>query len=160
MILIQECLLSSLSNAAQGHLRKRMNHNFHVSLADPINRMLNALEPDSYVWPHKHEKPDKREIFIRLKGRLAVFYFDDAGVVTDQAVLGPDEGNYGVEIPAGTWHTIVALESGTIVYEIKDGPYQPEDDKHFAPWAPPEGSPEAALYLQELLSHLAPDERA
>ncbi|WP_062124671.1 WbuC family cupin fold metalloprotein [Geofilum rubicundum] len=157
MMLIHDDLLDSLSQEAKDHPRKRRNHNFHTSLADPINRMLNALEPESYVCPHKHEGPDKREVFIRLKGRLAVFYFDDAGAVTDQVVLGSDEGNYGVEIPAGTWHTIVALESGTIVYEIKDGPYHPEDDKHFAPWAPREGSAEASVYLQKLLSLLGAD---
>jgi cupin fold WbuC family metalloprotein len=156
MMLIHDDLLEALSQEAQDHPRKRKNHNFHTSLADPINRMLNALEPESYVCPHKHERPDKREVFILLKGRLAVFYFDNTGEITDMVVLGPNEGNYGVEIPAGTWHTVVAMESGTVVYEIKDGPYRAEDDKHFAQWAPDEGSPEASLYLQKLLSLLAP----
>ncbi|MCA1745626.1 MAG: WbuC family cupin fold metalloprotein, partial [Bacteroidales bacterium] len=60
MILINSRLLDALSLEAKEHPRKRKNHNFHTSLADPINRMLNAVEPESYVRPHKHEKPDKR----------------------------------------------------------------------------------------------------
>lgn len=160
MILINDPLLDALSLEAKEHPRMRKNHNFHVSLTDPINRMLNAVEPESYVRPHKHEKPDKREVFILLKGRMAVFYFDEAGVVTEIVVLDPDEGNYGIEIPPGTWHTLVALKSGTVVYEIKDGPYRVEDDKHFAEWAPQEGSPEAPLYLQKLLKLLVPSSNA
>ena len=160
MILIHDRLLDALSLEAKNLARKRKNHNFHASLADPINRMLNAVEPDSYVCPHKHEKPDKREVFILLKGRMAVFYFDDAGAVTETAVLDHKEGNYGIEIPSGVWHTLVALQSGTVVYEIKDGPYRIEDDKHFAEWAPQEGSPEAPLYLQKLLKLLVPNSNA
>ncbi len=160
MILIHDRLLNSLSQEAKEHGRKRKNHNFHTSLADPINRMLNAVEPESYVCPHKHEKPDKREVFILLKGQMAVFYFDDAGTVTESGVLDHELGCYGIEIPAGIWHTVVALKSGTVVYEIKDGPYRVEDDKHFAEWAPQDGSPEAPLYLQKLLKLLVPNSNA
>jgi cupin fold WbuC family metalloprotein len=160
MILMDDSLLDGLSQEARGLARKRKNHNFHTSLADPINRMLNALEPESYVCPHKHENPDKREVFIILKGRLAVFFFDDAGMVTETTILDQDEGRYGIEIPPGIWHTVVALKTGTIVYEIKDGPYRLEDDKHFGQWAPQEGSPEAPLYLQKLLKLLVPNSNA
>lgn len=160
MILINERLLDTLSQEAKEHPRKRKNHNFHASLADPINRMLNAVEPESYVCPHKHENPDKREVFILLRGRMAVFYFDETGTVTESVVLDHDEGSYGIEIPPGMWHTLVALSSDTVVYEIKDGPYRVEDDKHFAEWAPQEGSPEAPLYLQKLLKLLVPNSNA
>jgi cupin fold WbuC family metalloprotein len=160
MILINEGLLDALSQEARVHPRKRKNHNFHASLADPINRMLNAVEPESYVCPHKHEKPDKREVFILLKGRMAVFYFDEAGTVTGSVVLDHKEGSYGIEIPPGMWHTVVALSSDTVVYEIKDGPYRVEDDKHFAEWAPQEGSPEALSYLQKLLKFLVSNSNA
>lgn len=160
MILVDGKLLDALSKEAKGHPRKRKNHNFHSSLADPINRMLNAVEPESYIHPHKHENPDKREVFLLLKGRMAVFFFDDAGEVTKTAVLDQAEGCYGIEIPPGTWHTVVSLMSGTVVYEIKDGPYRVDDDKHFATWAPQEGSPEAPLYLQKLFNFLVPSSNA
>lgn len=143
-------LLSEVSSKAKNSLRKRMNHNFHDDLADPINRMLNAFEPGTYVQPHKHEHPDKREVFILLKGSLLVVFFDNDGNPTEFILLDREKGNLAVEIASGTWHTIIALESGSVVYEIKDGPYSPLDDKNFATWAPREGMNECPEYFNRL----------
>jgi cupin fold WbuC family metalloprotein len=119
-------------------------------LADPINRMLNAFEPGTYIQPHKHETPDKREVFIVLRGSLVVVFFDDFGTPTDFVLLDRDKGNFAVEIPVGAWHTVIALESGSVVYEVKDGPYFPISDKNFASWAPKEGDANCGLYLEQL----------
>ncbi len=127
-----------------------MNHNFHDDLADPISRMLNALEPGTYVQPHKHENPDKREIFIVLRGSLVVVIFDDSGNPADFILLDPRKGNHVVEIPPGAWHSLFSLESGTVVYEVKDGPYIPISDKNFATWAPKEGEPGCEEFLSQL----------
>lgn len=151
---ISRQIISEVSGQAQTSSRKRKNYNYHESYADPINRMLNAVEPGSYVQPHKHENPDKREVFILLKGKLAVFFFDDLGNVTKKIILDNNE-NFGVDIPSKIWHTIVALEPGTVVYEIKDGPYSPEDDKNFAKWAPKEGGESCEEYLRNLFTILA-----
>lgn len=150
---IDKEVLNCVIQQAKSAPRKRKNYNFHETFGDPINRMLNAVEPGSYVQPHKHEDPDKREVFLLLKGRMAVVFFDNNGNVNDHIILDNKE-NFGVEIPPSAWHTIIALETGTIVYEIKDGPYSVSDDKNFANWAPKEGDKNCHDYLNELISKL------
>ena len=150
MQIVSHELLNEVTQKAKVSLRRRMNHNFHDDLADPINRMLNAFEPGTYIQPHKHENPDKREVFILLRGSLVVVFFDNLGNATDFVLLNRDQGNYAVEIPAGVWHSIVALESGSVVYEVKDGPYLPMNDKNFASWAPKEGDLGCEEYLKNL----------
>lgn len=145
-------LLDEVASKALNSARLRMNHNFHDDLADPINRMLNAFEPGTYVQPHKHENPDKREVFIILRGSLVVVFFDNDGTPNDFVLLDPIKGNFAVEIPPKTWHSVVALESGSVVYEVKDGSYSPLDDKDFASWAPKEGDEDCSAYLESLIN--------
>ncbi|MEI6141616.1 MAG: WbuC family cupin fold metalloprotein [Mariniphaga sp.] len=148
--IISEQSLSELSQKAASLPRKRLNFNYHEDLADPINRMLNAFEPDTYIHPHKHENPDKREVFIILKGSLVIVIFDGSGNPVEFILLNHQNGNHGIEIPPGVWHTVFSLESGTVAYEIKDGPYIQISDKNFATWAPKEGHPDSAEYLWKL----------
>ena len=150
MQIVSHELLNEVTQKAKVSLRRRMNHNFHDDLADPINRMLNAFEPGTYIQPHKHENPDKREVFILLRGSLVVVFFDNLGNATDFVLLNRDKGNYAVEIPEGVWHSLFALESGSVVYEVKDGPYLPMNDKNFASWAPKEGDLGCEEYLKNL----------
>ncbi|MBD0256547.1 MAG: WbuC family cupin fold metalloprotein [Cytophagales bacterium] len=154
MIRIDTPLLDTLSGKAKAAPRRRTNHNFHQSAADPLNRMLNAMEPGTYVQPHKHENPDKREAFLLLRGKMLVVSFDAAGRVTDHVVLDPQTGNFGLEVPPRTYHTLICLAEGSVLYELKDGPYDVTNDKTFAPWAPPEGSAEAPEYNRQLLRQL------
>ncbi|WP_319590638.1 WbuC family cupin fold metalloprotein [uncultured Draconibacterium sp.] len=150
---IDKQTLDNLCAEAKQADRQRKNLNYHSNFNDPINRMLNAVEPGSYVQPHKHENPDKREVFIILRGKMAVVFFDDDGNITENLILDNKE-NYGVEIPPAVWHTIIALERGTVVYEVKDGPYSPSDDKNFASWAPKEDEKESADYIRHILKSL------
>ncbi len=150
-ILINQKLLSETTEKAKQTDRKRINYNFHTDYSDPMNRMLNALEPGTYCRPHKHEDPDKREVFLVLKGTMAVIFFHPNGEISEIVKLCPAEGSYGVEVPPGVWHTLVSLESGSVAYEVKDGPYIQMNDKNFALWAPEEGSKEAPSYLQTLI---------
>jgi len=145
--------LELLKTEAVKSERLRKNYNYHESFDDPINRMLNAVEPGSYVQPHKHENPDKREVFLLLRGKMAVVFFDNEGNITEHVILD-NEKHFGVEIPPSVWHTIIALKPGTVVYEIKDGPYFPADDKNFANWAPREGDTECMDYMNEILKEL------
>ena len=151
MIRIDNEIVEATSKKAGKSGRRRMNHNFHPVLEDPLQRMLNAVEPGTYIRPHKHEDPDKTEVFMVLRGRILVVEFDDAGNITDKIVLDASEGYYGAEIAPRTWHTIVSLEKGSVAYEVKNGPYNPIDDKNFAKWAPEEGDPKAAEFLEELI---------
>ena len=153
MKIVDSELLERISKDASSSPGRRKNFNFHESFLDPINRMLNAIEPGSFIRPHKHEKPDKREVFILLKGKLAVVFFDNSGTVTEKILLNGID-NFGVEIPPGIWHTVISLQKGTVVYEIKDGPYSPENDKHFAEWAPTGNEKECEIFLNEVIKKL------
>ena len=148
--IVSEESLFELSKKASLLPRKRLNFNFHEDLADPINRMLNAFEPGSYIQPHKHENPDKREVFIVLKGSLVVVIFDETGNPIEFVLLDPQKGNHAIKIPPGTWHSVFSLVTGSVAYELKDGPYQQILDKNFASWAPKEGHQDCDDYLRKL----------
>jgi cupin fold WbuC family metalloprotein len=154
MIIINHELTAGVSEEAKRSPRLRKNYNFHVDYEDPINRMLNAFEPGTYVRPHKHEAPDKCEVFIILTGRALALRFDADGEIIGHAVLNHAQGIYGVEFAPREWHTIISLASGTVLFEVKQGPYVQIIDKNFAPWAPPEGSPQAAVYLASISAQL------
>lgn len=150
MKLITEELLDSVTAQAQANSRLRMNYNFHTSMDEPVHRMLNALEPGTYLPPHRHT--DKEETYLLLRGKMWVFFYDESGKVTEKVLLDPLKGNYGLEIPAGTWHSIVVLESGTVIFEIKKGPYYPLPPEDLASWAPaPSDVKGAEAFMNKLL---------
>jgi len=154
MIKISEEFMIDLSDKARCTTRKRQNFTFHKSDNDTLQRMLNALEPESYTHPHKHENPDKREVFLILKGRVLVVEFNPTGKIVDHIILNEKGKNKGVEFPPGSWHTLISLEKGSVVYELKDGPYDKKSDKTFAPWAPNEGQPGADTFNEKILKQL------
>jgi cupin fold WbuC family metalloprotein len=154
MIIIDINIIENLIKEACSLPRKRKNYNFHSDYSDPVNRMIHAMEPETYVQPHKHENPDKREVFIILKGKLVIVEFEDNGCIAGHFVLDPYLDNYGAEIPPRTWHSLIVLQKNTVVYEVKDGPYDEASDKIFAPWAPVEGSIECAGYNRKILAEL------
>lgn len=149
MTVIDDRLCESVLVKAKDSERKRMNHNFHDSFDNPLQRFLNALEPNSYIQPHKHAQPMKEELFILIKGSVLVLEYDNDGNVLNSTVLNHKLGNYGVEIKADIWHSCIALEQNTVFYEVKAGPYCPPD-KVMADWAPQEGSDEAVLFMENL----------
>lgn len=112
-----------------------MNYNFHQH-EEPVQRFLNAVEPGSYVRPHRHVDPPKWEMFVCLRGRGAAVVFDDEGRITEICRLDPTRGEYGVEIEAGAWHSIISLAPGSVFLEVKEGPYKPKHAGVFAPWSP------------------------
>ncbi len=147
MKIIDNKVLEALTAEAKASLRKRKNKDYHTGPEDLLQRLLNAIEPETYVRPHKHQNPDKREVFIILKGSAAIVTFDNKGNVSGKAIISSEQGVYVVEIPAGIWHTVISLENNTVYYEVKDGPYNPENDKTFAIWAPEENTQAAVIYL-------------
>jgi cupin fold WbuC family metalloprotein len=146
--------LEALQLKASQSPRKRMNFNYHDDAGDPMQRMLHAMQPGTYVQPHKHENPDKREAFIVLTGTFVLIEYGDTGEIINSVVLDRDIGIYGAEVPPRTWHSLIALAENSVVYEIKDGPYSPIDDKNFASWAPREGDAKCLPYLQNLIKKL------
>jgi len=137
--------LRTLSVEARASVRRRKNLNLHETLDDPIQRLCNAFEPGTYVRPHRHGA-DVWELFALLAGRAAALTFDAHGIVTARAELGA-ETNCVVEIPAGVWHSLVALAPGTVLFEVKHGPYRPSGEDNFAAWAPPENTARAAAFV-------------
>ena len=154
MVRIGKELFDRVSAEAAVAPRRRKNHNFHKDYGDPVQRMLNAIEPWSYIRPHKHEDPDKREIFFSLRGRIVVVEFAEDGTVTDHFLLDPLVQNFGTEIPERVYHTLIALDPETVSYEVKDGPFSPIDDKNFAPWAPREGDPAVRSFMEGILERV------
>jgi len=154
MIKIDNNFIESISVKAKVSPRLRMNYNFHPQLDDLLQRMLNAMEPDTYIRPHKHQDPDKTEVFFCLRGRMAVVEFTDKGEIHDYIVLDTKSGNYACEIPPRIWHTVISLEPGSVAYEFKNGPYSAINDKNFASWAPVEGTSDCATYLKSILGKL------
>jgi len=147
---ISQVLINQVSIEAKAASRLRKNLNFHQRDQSLCHRLLNAIEPDSYIPPHCHLGPEKDETIILLQGRLGVVFFDEKGNVTQADILAPGGEAVGVNIPHGEFHTFVSLESGTVFFESKAGPYQALTDEERAPWAPGEGSDGAAAYLAEL----------
>lgn len=154
MIKITEDFIKGISDKAKASSRGRTNYNFHKSYDEIVQRMLNAAEPGTYIQPHKHENPDKTEVFIILKGSVAVIEYDENGKVTDHIILDTERGARAVELPPRKWHSFIALKPGSVLYEVKEGPYDKDADKRFAPWAPPEGSEEAKEFNKKILLRL------
>lgn len=144
MKIINIKLLDNLSAHAKENPRRRQNLNLHQSYEDPSQRLLNAMEPASYIRPHRHLRDPKPESFIGLRGRLVLLIFDDTGKVEQVIPFGPQEDALGVDLSAGSWHTVVCLEEGSIFYETKPGPFVPIAGQDLAPWAPEAESAGAA----------------
>ena len=120
-MIIDKCLLDSVTKQAKESPRLRMNYNFHQSLEDKCHRFLNAVEPGTVVPIHRH--PTKDETFVLLRGRVVVYTYNDDGSVLESIELNPNEGRYGVNIPKGVWHKVESLETGSVFFECKEGPF-------------------------------------
>lgn len=148
--LIDAALLDAVTAEAKASPRLRKNRNFHRADDEPGHRLLNAIEPGSYIAPHRHLDACKDETMVVLRGCLGFVEFDDAGEVRRTAVLGAGGDALGVDIPRGAWHTVFALETGTVFLEAKAGPYRALTADERASWAPAEGDAAAADYQRRL----------
>jgi len=118
-------------------------------MEDNPHRFLNVLVKGTYVAPHRHLDPPKAESFVVLEGEIAFFIFDDVGAVVRTEKVGVDP--IGIDLPPGVWHATAPLSAHAVCYEVKPGPYSAATDKEFAPWAPREGEPGVAAYIESLL---------
>jgi cupin fold WbuC family metalloprotein len=150
MKIIDRQLLDTITALAQENPRLRKNYNLHPSDDACCHRLLNAIEPDSYIRPHRHLDPAKDESFIILRGILGVITFDENGAIAESIVLTAGEENLAADIPHGVFHAAVSLASGTVFFEAKAGPYMPLAEAEKAAWAPEEGTPTAPAYLARL----------
>lgn len=155
MKIINQGILDELSRGAAESVRRRKNLNLHDEYDDPCQRLFNALEPDTYVRPHRHTDPPKPECFMAVRGKMALVVFADDGQVDMIVPFGVDCVTVAIDLPPAMWHTLVSLESGSIFFETKPGPYASLSDKDFAPWSPAEGSTEAESYLANLIKKVS-----
>lgn len=147
--LIDQALLDDVAAVAAGSPRRRKNYNFHVSETAPSSRLLNAMELDSYIPPHCHLDESKDETIVVVRGKFGVVEFDASGKVTGKAMLTPGR-TVGINIPHGIYHTLLALEPGSVFFESKAGPYAPLTEAEKVTWAPQEGADAAVAYLANL----------
>ncbi|AAQ61954.1 WbuC family cupin fold metalloprotein [Chromobacterium violaceum] len=145
MKLLTQSDLADLSAQAACAPRLRAHHNIHAELGDAIQRLAIAMEPDTYVRPHRH--PGSPELLIMLSGALDWIEFDAAGETVVARHRLSEDGARVFEMPAGTWHSVVSLEPGSVVFEIKRGPYLPLPAADQAAWAPAEGDARVADML-------------
>ena len=139
-MIIDNILLDNLTVQAKESPRLRMNMDLRNSAADKSQRILTAIEPGSVVPIHRHQKTS--ETVVVLRGRVVEEYYSSAGVLeasyelaaggdarSESGLTERESGMTGVacalNIPAGQWHTLRALESGTVILEMKDGAYEP-----------------------------------
>lgn len=124
---ITQAILDQLTEQAKASPRLRMNLDLRDSEEDTSQRMLNAIEPGSPLPIHRHQNTS--EIVVCLRGRLVEEYYDELErICTDRIELSPNGPVVALNIPAGQWHTVRALESGTIIMECKNGAYEPLSD--------------------------------
>lgn len=121
-MLIDDNLIQRVTSLAKESPRLRKNYNFHETLDDPCQRMLNIMLKGTKFEIHRHN--NTAESFVLLKGKLDLIYFNDKGEETDRFRLDPTSGNYGIHIPAGQWHSLEIIEDSTI-FETREGPYIP-----------------------------------
>ncbi|MQA55064.1 WbuC family cupin fold metalloprotein [Pseudomonas piscis] len=143
---LDQALFSDLAEKAAANPRGRQHHNFHA-MEEPCHRLAVGLQPSTYIPPHRHLSADKAETLLVLKGRLGLLVFDEAGQLQDKRELQAGGDCVGVDIPAGVFHGLVALEPDSLMFECKAGPYRALNANEQATWAPREGEPGVAEYL-------------
>lgn len=126
-MVINQSLLNQLTEQAKASPRLRMNYDLRNSEDDGSQRMLNAIEPGSPECIHRHQHTS--ETIVCIRGRVVEEFYDELErICTDSIVLTPNGPNVAVNIPAGQWHSIRAVESGSVVLAVKDGKYEPLSD--------------------------------
>ena len=126
-MIIDKKVLDELTDKAKASPRRRMNMDLRDSEDDTSQRMLNAIEPDSVIPIHRHQKSS--ETVVCLRGCVVEEYYDELERMCEEAIeLSPNGPVYCLNIPAGQWHTLRSLESGSVILEVKDGKFEPIAD--------------------------------
>lgn len=148
---LDAAFLDALCREAAAAPRLRKNANLHAGNEYPCHRLFNALQPGTYVRPHRHLEASKDETLLLVRGSMGAFFFDGDGRVVRAERISP---GMAIDVPHGVWHTFVCLAPDTVFFEAKAGPYIPMTPEEAAPFAPPENDPAAPAYLASLLARL------
>ena len=133
-MIIDQKLMEALSAQAKANPRLRHAFDLRTTPEDQSQRILNAVEPGTILPIHRHR--GSTETIIVLRGKVVQHYYNDAGEKIASFVLSPSSEQVGISIPVGQWHALESLEEGSVIFECKDGSYQPlsaEDIMEIAP---------------------------
>ena len=147
---IDQTLFDSVARKALQRPRKRLNHNLHQS-SDLVQRFLNVLQPGTYVQPHRHVRETQGagfECFLVLQGSIGLLLFNAQGELIQRERLDAEGPLRGIELAEKQFHSLVALQANTVMFELKQGPYQPTADKNFLDMYPVEGTAQAVQQEQ------------
>ena len=122
-MIIDQSLLDTLSAQAKANPRLRQNYDLRNTPEDNSQRMLNALEPGTVMPIHRHRKSSETVVIVR--GSLIERFYDEEGNVTEEVLMVPGGENPVVQVEKGRWHSLECLEPNTILFESKDGKYEP-----------------------------------
>lgn len=157
MIEFSTSFLDDLVIQASLSPRRRQHHNVHSGPEEPCQRLFNAIGMDSYIRPHRHLLDPRNELLVAVRGSFAVLGFDQQGNVEGAVRVAVGSGSHGsgrsavgVELGPDDWHTVIALEPGSVLLEVKAGPFSESAAKELAFWSPEEGSAAAPAYLEGL----------
>lgn len=148
--IIGTTLMQKAIEASRSNPRKRVILPLHKTPEASLHRMLNAIQPHSYIRPHRHLYPPKPESLLVVQGSILCLVFNLDGDVQEIVTLAAGSCEFGFDSEPGVYHTFLALRTDTVVFEAKPGPYETTTDKDFAPWAPAEDSAGAKDYLASL----------
>lgn len=155
IVVLSQCLVERALEVSRESERKRVIQPFHKNHAENLHRMFNAMQPGTYVRPHRHLSVPKSEVFLLLRGAMDFMVFDDDGRIEFARRLRAGSEDFGIDLAPGKFHSMIVRAPDTVMYEVKPGPYSAQDDKDFAAWAPAEGHAGVAAYLQQLELALA-----
>ena len=122
-MIIDQKLIDDLSQQAKANPRLRQAFDLRTTPNDSSQRILNAVEPGTILPIHRHR--GSTETIIVLRGKVVQHYYDDNGNKTASYELAPNSAHVGMSVPVGQWHALESLEEGSVIFECKDGAYQP-----------------------------------
>ena len=122
-MIIDQIILDTLSQQAKANPRLRQAFDLRTTPEDQSQRILNAVEPGTILPIHRHR--GSIETIIVLRGKVVQHYYNDAGEKTASFELAPNSAQVGMSVPVGQWHALESLEEGSVIFECKDGAYQP-----------------------------------
>lgn len=148
-------MVSDLLALSRESPRKRIIQMMHKTHDAGVHKMFNAMQPGTYVTPHRHMHPTKTETVLVISGAMLFVEFTDDGEIKEHTLIQPGTQIFGIDVAPHVFHTFVVLKPDTLIFEVKDGPYVRETDKDIPDWAPREGTEEANDFLLALLKDLA-----
>lgn len=149
LFLLHNKMIENGLKASRMSERLRMILPLHRSQDAEVQRIINFLQPGTYIRPHMHPLPHATETIVLLSGSIRFFTFDEKGGLKTDCVLSSDPIPGIADIERGVWHSFLVLEEDTILFETKKGPYNADTDKVFADWSPEEGAPGASGWMQQ-----------